>query len=436
VTDSAAAGIDALDLGTMEPGPLSEEDRAILELEGETIVGHTAKLMILDPGAPSLETLQQLVAQRAAATPQLHWRLGGSPERPVWVEAEAFEPAEHVVAGSEQPLARAELPGAVARIFEQRLDRSRPLWRIDALDLLGGGRALVWRLHHALADGTAAMRFARRLLWDTVEQAGQRVAHGSGGRGDDHAPGDDERRRAHLMALLRREFAESIHRPPFDAEVGRRRAVQLVSVPIDPLHDAARSRGATLNDAVLSLVAGALGRWIEHHHGKLGDVRLRVPVSLHHEGDDAGNRDSFFTIAAPLGEPDALRRLAAIHAATDERKHEHDAETLESLIDGLARISPHLARFAGRLEASPRSFALSVSNVPGPRDPVSVLGSRVEEMFSLAEIGERHALRIAVVSLGGRLGFGFCADPSVVAGLDEMACGIEAEAAALIAATG
>ena len=55
-------------------------------------------------------------------------------------------------------------------------------------------------------------------------------------------------------------------------------------------------------------------------------------------------------------------------------------------------------------------------------------------MYSLAEIGEQHALRIAVVSLAGTLYFGFVADPTLLADVDHLAAGVAAEAAALIAA--
>ena len=97
---------------------------------------------------------------------------------------------------------------------------------------------------------------------------------------------------------------------------------------------------------------------------------------------------------------------------------------------------PGSADLLRRIESSPRRFAVSVSNVPGPREPVSVLGAPVEEMHTIAEIGRRHGLRISVVSLAGRLYFGFCADPALVDDLDAMAEGIEIEAADLIAAAG
>jgi hypothetical protein len=97
----------------------------------------------------------------------------------------------------------------------------------------------------------------------------------------------------------------------------------------------------------------------------------------------------------------------------------------------LAR-TPRLSRFAEHVLAHPRSFALNVSNVPGPRRPVRVLGVPVAALYSLAEIGEHHALRVAVVSLAGTLNVGLVADPTLLADVDHLADGMQAEAAALI----
>ena len=69
-----------------------------------------------------------------------------------------------------------------------------------------------------------------------------------------------------------------------------------------------------------------------------------------------------------------------------------------------------------RVEAGPRQFALSVSNVRGPAQPVSVLGAPVEHLHFVAEIGERHALRVSVNSFADELSFGLCADPTIVDG--------------------
>jgi hypothetical protein len=117
-------------------------------------------------------------------------------------------------------------------------------------------------------------------------------------------------------------------------------------------------------------------------------------------------------------------RLRRINAETHERKLDHDAETLYSFFHSLSHFRP-LYREVTRLAAGPREFALSVSNVPGPRDPVTVLGRPVERFASFAEPADRHALRVAVVSLGGELAFGLCSDPDAVSGLDRLAVALD-----------
>jgi hypothetical protein len=416
--------------------PLSTEDRAILELESGAVAGHTCKVVMLGAPAPSLAALRGSVARRIDAAPALTRRLSGPARQPVWEDDDRFDIAAHVVA-AEGVGSAGELRERVAELFADRLDRDRPLWRIDVVPLAPamsgiGDAAVVWRIHHALADGTTAMRFAEAVLWDAPGPS----------RGEPHrahrsaTAADQGRRRAGLAAFFRHEVALGAGRSPFDARISSGREIAFASARLRPLHDAAkRICGATVNDAVLAAVAGSLRSWLQHHHGRLGRVRVKVPVSLHH-GDDEGNRDSFFTLELPLGEPDPVARLTAIHRGTAERKANHDAETLDRLMRELAIASPGLERFCRELESSPRAFALSVSNVPGPGGPLMVLGAPVEAVYSIAEIGERHALRIAVVSACGDLRFGFCSDPAIVHDLGRLALGVESEVSALMHAAG
>jgi diacylglycerol O-acyltransferase len=416
-----------------EPIPLGAEDRAILELECRTIAGHTCKVVRLggrEAQAMDVERLRERVGERIELAPALTRRLGGSAQAPAWVPDERFDLGEHIVAAPvDGPLDRAQLLALVARLFEQRLDRSRPLWRIDTVALAEGGSALIWRIHHALADGTASVRYARALLWDDGAEMNMTAAQAHAA----HAA-DEARRRAHLAGFLHREYARGECRSPFDGRIGTRREVAFATVPLPALHDAARTLDkATVNDAVLAIVAGAVGRWVRERHGDLGSIRVRVPVSLHHEGDAIANHDSFFSVALPLNEPDPVARLHAAHVATNERKLDRDAQYREHLLHELAGV-PTLEHLLARMEQNPRRFALSVSNVLGPRDPVSVLGAPVLQLHSLAEIGERHALRVSATSLAGQLCFGLCSDPHLVDELQLMADGIEAEANALLEA--
>ena len=406
--------------------PLSGEDRAILALEKGSVVGHTCKVVVVD-GPIAIGELRAAVDARLDDAPELRRRLGGPDAAPEWVPATDFRIEKHVVASEDENVDRDEgLPAVVARLFAERLDRDRPLWQLTLVRLTDG-TALVWRIHHALADGTTCVRLGRAVLWDPETQPSSASGRGAS------SPADDARRLGHLAGFLRREFAESHGRSPFDAPIGTQRRVAFANAPLAALHDAAKTRAdATVNDVVLSVVAGGLRRWMESEGVPIHDLRVKVPVSLHHEGGDAGNRDSFFALELPLHEADPVTRLRQIHVATSERKADHDAETLDAFEHELARVSPRFEHLLDRFTRNPRRFALNVSNVPGPRSPVTVLGSPARRLHTLAEIGERHALRVSVVSYADSLCFGLCADPEIVAELDVLAAGIETEAATLL----
>ena len=416
----------------MDPIPLTEEDKAILDLEGDHIVGHTCIVVILEGAVPSVDGLRSQIAARMEHAPLLRRRLRQGDSGLEWVDTTDIDLASHVTAAGPAST-EGDLDRRIAELFARPLDRGRPLWQMDVVSLGGEALALVWRIHHALADGVTSMRLGQAVLWDPITSPQDAPLKPQSVRPeDDHA--DHHRRLGHLSAFILREFGESLERSPFDGEVGSRRSIDFATVALPALHEAARRlAGATVNEAVLSIVAGAIRTWLICHHGELGSVRVRVPVSLHQLDDDVGNRDSFFTLPVSLADPDPVERLREIHEDSARRKLEHDAEERASYLHSLGLISPQFRRFAEHLENNPRSFALCVSNVPGPRHPIHVRGAPVRSLYHLAEVGRRHGLRVAVVSHSDKLEFGVCADPGIVADVQELARGIEAEAAILCA---
>lgn len=238
---------------------LAAEDRAILALEGPHVVGHTCKVVRLGAGAPSVSALRESVAHRLGTAPRLTWRLAGSPEAPMRQADEALDIAVHIVEARPGALLDdAEVRAEVSGPFPQHLDRRRPLWRIDVVRSREGGTTLVWRLHHALADGTTAMRLAGDVLWDAT---GGPATTGTRATATPVDRSDDARRIGHLAGMLEREFLPSWRRSPFDSTVAAARDIAFATVPLSALHISARSlAAATLNDAVLAVMGGALCR--------------------------------------------------------------------------------------------------------------------------------------------------------------------------------
>ena len=410
---------------------LSVDDAQILRLESAAIKGHTGKVLILAPdseGRPaSASRLRARISQRMGTFPRLSQRVA-EPRlglgRPAWVEAPDVDLDWHVAEPERaDPLSDEELRQAVGELLSERLDHTRPLWRLDVLPLTGGRVAVIARIHHAMADGVSAIRLAAGLLWDedstspTLHPAEHTASPGS----VKPAQAGEARILVRLPTALWRELRPG-RDTKLDQHIGPSREVAWTSFPLERLKriEHAAPEGATVNDVVLAVIAGGLRHWLPEVGGIAEDLRIQCPVCLHAREEAAGqlgNRDSFMNVDLPIAEEDAAERLRLINAETREKKFDHDADTLYAFFHAIGRFRP-LYKGVTRLTSGPREFALSVSNVPGPRQRALILGHAVEEFCSFAEPADRHALRISVISLGDELAFGLCSDPEAISHLD------------------
>jgi Wax ester synthase-like Acyl-CoA acyltransferase domain/WS/DGAT C-terminal domain len=424
------------------PDELSADDARILGLESEAIAGHTLKLLLLEPAEPlPIEELRELVADRVGREPRATQRVDlpehGSPR---WVEDDRFEVAAHVGARRLHGGDVEALWKLAGQIMSERLDHSRPLWALDLVGPLSDDRqAIVARIHHAMADGISCMRLLDAVLWDAVPQPP------SSPRAFRSPAASQPTRRGRLGELVEmpgaiwRELANRASDSPLDRRIGAARSLAIVSVPLDDLKRIGKSLPGhvTVNDALLGVVAGGLGEWWRAGRRRLPSIRAQIPVSLHSRDDstgEIGNRDSYLNVDLPIDEPDPIRRLEQINAETAQRKRLGDADELYDLFHALGRV-PALGRIAQRVTSGPREFSLSVSNVPGPRAPITVAGRRVASLGSVAEPAQRHALRVSALSCAGSISIGLCADPEVLPGVERLAAALDDSLAELRAAT-
>jgi WS/DGAT/MGAT family acyltransferase len=446
---------------------LSSDDAAILKLESSAITGHTCKVLVLEPGPegpPDLEELRRHVESRLWRVPRARRRVARTPlglAPPVWVDDPEFEIANQV---SVRESPDEELADVVAELMAQRLDHSRPLWHMDLVGPTEDGAAvIVWRIHHAMADGMTCLRLGSDLLWDHATAAAEdpgppwlpertpspprllsgALADRAGAAGGavlgaartithPRRLARSARRLGELPRALRRELRPLRGESPLDTAISGRREVAFVACPLEELIDAEHRKRSqlglhvTINDLLLAAVAGGIHHWLAGEHLQIDPMRVKVPVSLHRpdEGSDVANRDSFLFLDLPCDEPDPDRRLTRIAQEAETAKEDHDATALYSFFHGLSHLGP-LGRAGVRLASSPHEFSLAVSNVPGPREQLYVLGRPVAELYSIAEPADRHALRVAALSSAGVLQVSLCTDPTHLHGLERLAAGLD-----------
>src|SRR6266516_6445150 len=163
---------------------LSIDDAQILRLETGAIKGHTGKVLILAPdseGRPlSTSRLRERIRERMGGFPRLSQRvveprLGLG--RPAWEPADEVDLDWHVAEPDRaDPLSDEEFRWAVSDLLSERLDHTRPLWRLDALPLTGERVGVIGRIHHAMADGVSAIALSAGILWDPASAAPAKAA--------------------------------------------------------------------------------------------------------------------------------------------------------------------------------------------------------------------------------------------------------------------
>jgi diacylglycerol O-acyltransferase len=408
---------------------LSEDDARILNLESPAITGHTLKLVVLEPGARPLDVdiLRTAVAERLSRQPRAMQRVDTSGREPLWAEATGFDIRDHV---RRRPapdcVSRSDLWRAVSELMSEHLDRARPLWTFDVIGPLADGReAIAARIHHAMADGIAAVRFLHDVLWDPHPEPPAKGARP--GLRSSVPPGYFTEALRMPGAVLR-ELGHRASASPFDRPITGSRELAFTVAPMADVKaiGASRPTRATVNDVLLAIVAGGLSEWLGSS-AAAQHLRAQVPVSLHHRGEasaDLGNRDSFMNIDLVLDEADPLERLDKISAETRQRKQLDDAEELYDFLHALGRMK-YIGSAVSRFSKSAREFSVSISNVPGPAVPVGVAGRRVLHLFSSSEPAVHHALRISAISCAGDLGIGLCTDPQALPGVAGLADAIE-----------
>ncbi|HSJ95905.1 MAG TPA: WS/DGAT domain-containing protein, partial [Myxococcota bacterium] len=225
------------------------------------------------------------------------------------------------------------------------------------------------------------------------------------------------------------------HPLPWNAPLGPRRSIAFTRLPLDDARRVRTAHGGTVNDVVLTALAGGLRRYLQARglRDRPDSVTAFVPVSLRAPGEATlpGNRFSALRVPLALGPAGELDRLAAISATTERLKARRSFEGLWALLSAVEVLPAPLVAHAARRAPLPTIAHLLATNVPGPRGPRWLAGKKVAALHPIAPIADGMGLSVAVFSYASWLHVGLHADAGRVDDLEKLRTGIEEAFAAL-----
>jgi diacylglycerol O-acyltransferase len=453
---------------------LTALDASFLAQEGPCSHMHVGGLTLFEGPAPPYDELLDALRMRLHLVPRYRQKLAVPPAgtgRPLWVDDPMFNIEYHVRhTALPAPGAEDQLLRLTGRIFSQQLDRARPLWEIWLVEGLEGGRfALLSKSHHAMIDGISGIDLATVLFdlspvpadvehpdqpWQPAPEptpaqvlaAGARSLLRGGARTATAAATMLGRPGATLHGA--REAAEGIGEivwagmnpapeTPLNVEIGPHRRYVVVRGRLADFKAVKDAFGGTVNDVVLAVVSGALRDWLRARGVRTEGLELRalVPVSIRgeHERGALGNRIAAMRGPLPVYVEDPVARLDTVRQAMDGLKESKQAVGAEVMASVQNFAPPTILAQASRLNFSTRLFNLIVTNVPGPQFPLYVRGRELLEVAPVAFLPRDHALAIAIMSYNGQMNFGLLGDYDALPDIQDIADGIEAALAELLA---
>ncbi|MFI6935730.1 wax ester/triacylglycerol synthase family O-acyltransferase [Streptomyces sp. NPDC050287] len=434
---------------------LAPLDLAFWNMESAEHPMHLGALGVFSARSPTAGAhAADLLAARAAAVPGLRMRI-----RDVWPlgfpaafggaareAAPDFDPLDHVTLHAPT----ADFQAEAGRLMQRPLERGRPPWEAHVLPGQDGvSFAVLFKFHHALADGLRALTLAAAIL-DPMDMPAPRPRPEQPPR---RLLPDVRRLRERVRGALSDvgralDIGASVARSTLDVRTstaltapstGTRRTAGVV-LDLDDVHRVRKAVGGTVNDVLIAVVAGALRRWLdERGDGSEGVApRALIPVSKRRPrtAHPQGNRLSGYLMRLPVADPDPLGRLATVRLAMDRNK---DAGPNRGA-GAVALLADHVPALGHRLGgpfvsgAARLWFDILVTSVPLPGIGLKLGGDPLTAVYPFAPLARGQSLAVAVSTYRGQVHYGLVADGHAVPDLDRLARALTEEVETLITA--
>src|SRR3954453_4041990 len=452
-------------------------DASFLALEDAGAHMHVGSCLLFEGAAPGYVEFVEQLDSRMHLVPRYRQKLAFPPltqARPVWIHDPPFNPGYHVRhTALPEPASLEQLRNLAGRVLAQRLDRGKPLWEIWLVDKVEGDRfAMVTKTHHCLVDGVSGVDIATVLFdaapdpdpppeppppwyprpepsaatlvadalaegasmpWDLARVAADALAH-------PEKTAEQLGRAAYGFGPMVRAGLQGARSSPYNVEIGPHRRFAWADGDLAQFKAIKSALGGTVNDVVLTVVAGALRAHMQANGHDVEGVELKamVPKSVRAEAERGalGNRVTAMYAPLPVPAADPVERFRIVHEAMKGLKESGQAVGAELITQLAGFAPPTVLAQASRLQSQQRLFNVVVTNVPGPQFPLFMLGRRLQRLYPQVPLVRNTALGIAIMSYDGTLNFGLLGDYDALPDLDDLAAALRDAIAELAAAAG
>lgn len=452
-----------------EAGQLSGVDRVFLAADTDHTPMHVTAVLIYRGNEEDSRDSDQLVTdivgklrQIQGVAPFFRRKLISPPmdsDHPYWVSDKEFQIEDHIYQHSfDEPADRTDFYDLLIELHSGRLDLTKPLWEahiVDGLDNVASagaeGFALVLKVHHAAVDGMAMLRVIgalhsggglqgtgegepdtddeldsylspspwdmwwrsylnrykrRQALWRTMSDVLPKLAN----------VGDAKRERMPLLQNFKTRF---------NRRLNGERVFGTVDFNLKKILECrAKVSQATVNDVIVSIVGGAMRQYLIAND-ELPDQSLITGAPINIRGksdiDSSANMISMMRLSLATDIADPVERLQKVVSASRQAKRDAASMGLQTLTDVAQAIDPQLLVMGVRLvnseimnEMISTPVHTIVSNVPGPREELTLAGGTLSRVYGLGPLKDQVGLFHAVTSVGGTLSIGFVSCSSMM----------------------
>jgi len=428
---------------------MSRVDNAWLRMDNDVNLMMIVGVWLLQP-VVSYEALCERIAQRLLKYPRFRQKVVQDALGALWVEDRAFDIRHHVVrerlVRKRGQSERAALQARCGELATTRLDPARPLWQFHLVEHHEGGSAIIVRIHHCIGDGISLTAVVlsitdggalppRRsasaddddwlsstvikpltdlavkaidLSGESVVRSMDLVAHPRSGTRELALIGLRAASDMAALALMDDDSPTRLKGKP----VGRKLVAWGEPIPLDVVKSVGKALHASVNDVLLSCVAGAIGDYLR----EIGDepagkkIRAMVPVNLRAQ-DEAyklGNRFGLAPLLLPIGIANPIERVVAVRARMSELKGSYQPAMAFGVLAmaGLLNKSGQDAL----LNLFAKKATAVMTNVPGPAQLLQFCGSTLRQsIFWVPQSGDV-AVGVSIFSYGGGVQFALITD--------------------------